>query len=65
MEASMFGFIKKLVLKSIIKDITKQIPKYKEMALIYVEQNKDEIIDKVKKAIFDIVKNELAKVLNK
>ena len=61
----MFGWVKKLVLKSIIKDITKQMPKCKEMALIYVEQNKDEIIDKVKKAIADIVKNELAKVLNK
>ena len=61
----MFGWIKKLVLKSIIKDITKQIPKYKEMALIYIEQNKDEIIDKVKMAIAEIIKNELAKVLNK
>ena len=65
MEVNMFGWVKKLVLKSIIKDITKQMPKYKEMALIYVEKNKDEIIDKVKKAIGDIVKNELAKVLNK
>ena len=61
----LINWIKKKVLKSIIKDITKQLPKYKEMALIYVEQNKDEIIDKVKKAIEDIVKNELAKVLNK
>ena len=61
----MFVWLKRLVLKSIIKDVTKQIPKYKDMALIYVEQNKDEIIDKVKKAIGDIVKNELAKVLNK
>ena len=61
----MFGFIKKLVLKSIIKDITKQMPKYRDMALIYVEQNKDEIIEKVKKAIGEIIKNELAKVLNK
>ena len=61
----MFGFIKKLVLKSIIKDITKQMPKYKDIALIYVEKNKDEIIEKVKKAIGEIIKNELAKVLNK
>ena len=61
----MFGFIKKLVLKSIIKDITKQMPKYRDMALIYIEQNKDEIIEKVKKAIGEIIKNELAKVLNK
>ena len=61
----MFGWIKKRILKSIIKDITKNLPKYKEMALIYVEQHKDEIIEKVKKAIEDIIKNELAKVLNK
>lgn len=61
----MFGFVKKMILKSIIKDITKQMPKYKEMALIYIEQNKDEIIEKVKKAIGEIIKNELAKVLNK
>ena len=61
----MFGWIKKRILKSIIKDVTKQLPKYKEMALVYVEQNKDEIIDKVKNAIKDIVQNELAKVLNK
>ena len=61
----MFGFVKKLVLKSIIKDITKEMPKYKEYALIYIEEHKDEIIEKVKKAIGDIIKNELAKVLNK
>ncbi|MBO7735030.1 MAG: hypothetical protein J6S67_20880 [Methanobrevibacter sp.] len=61
----MFGWIKKRILKSIIKDVTKQMPKYRDMALIYVEQHKDEIIDKVKKAIGEIVKNELAKVLNK
>ena len=61
----MFGWIKKRILKSIIKDITKNLPKYKEIALIYIEQHKDEIIEKVKKAIEDIIKNELAKVLNK
>lgn len=61
----MFGWIKKLVLKSIIKDITKQLPRYKEMALIYVEQHSDEILERVKKAIVDIIQNELAKVINK
>lgn len=61
----MFGWFKKLVLKSIIKDVTKEFPKFKDMALIYIEQHKEEIIDKVKKAIADIVKNELAKVFNK
>lgn len=61
----MFGWIKKRILKSIIKDITKQLPRYKEMALIYVEQHFDDILDRVKKAITDIIQNELAKVLNK
>ena len=61
----MFGWIKKRILKSFIKDITKEMPKYKDLALIYIEEHKDEIIDKVKKAIGDIVKNELAKALNK
>ena len=61
----MFGWIKKLVLKSIIMDITKETPRYKEMALIYIDAHKDEIIEKVKKAIGEIIKNELAKVLIK
>lgn len=61
----MFGWIKKHILKSIIKDITKQLPRYKELALIYVEEHADDILDRVKKAITDIIQNELAKVLNK
>ena len=61
----MFGWIKKKVLKSIIKDITKQLPKYKEMALIFVEQHADEVLAKVKEAIMEIVEAELAKYMNK
>lgn len=61
----MFGWIKKKILKSIIKDITKQLPKYKEMALIFVEQHADEVLAKVKEAIMEIVEAELAKYMNK
>lgn len=61
----MFGWIKKCILKSIIKDFIKEMPRYKEMALLYLEQHSDDILDRVKKAIIDIVQNELAKVLNK
>ena len=64
----MFGFIKKLVLNSIIKDITKKLPLFeahKDMAFLYVEQKIDELTEKVRAAIAEIVKNELAKVLNK
>ena len=61
----MFGWVKKLVLKSIIKDITKELPKYKDMALLYVEEHKDEILTKVRKAIRSVIENEIAKVINK
>jgi len=61
----MFGWLKKRILKSLIKDVVKNMPKYKEHALICIEEHKDEILEKIKKAIEDIVKNELAKVLNK
>lgn len=61
----MFGWIKKKVLKSIIKDLVKQLPRYKDMALVYVEQHFDDILDRINKAITDIIQNELAKVLNK
>lgn len=33
----MLSWIKKRVLKSIIKDITKKLPRYKEEALLYLE----------------------------
>lgn len=61
----MFGWLKKRVLKSIIKDITKQLPKYKEMALIFVEQHADEVLAKVKEAIMELIEAELAKYMNK
>lgn len=61
----MFGWLKKRILKSIIKDVAKKLPQYKEQALLYVEMHKDEVIEKVKKAITEIIKNEIAKVVNK
>lgn len=60
----MFGWLKKRVLKSIIKDITKQLPKYKEMALMFIEQHSDEVLAKVKEAIIEIVEAEYAKYIN-
>lgn len=61
----MFGWIKKRILKSIIKDITKKLPTYKAMALAYIDEHKDELIERVENAIKEIIKTELAKVLNK
>ena len=58
-------WLKKKILKSIIKDITKELPKYKEMAIIFVEQNADALIEKIKEAIKKLIEAEFAKVLNK
>lgn len=51
----MFKWIKKKILKSIIKDITKELPIYKDKALKSIEDHKDDILDKVKDAIKGVV----------
>lgn len=61
----MFGWIKKRILKSIIKDATKELPKYKDIALIFIEQHKDEILNKVMDAIKDVIRKEIDKALKK
>lgn len=61
----LINWIKKKVLKSIIKDITKQLPMYKEIAELYIEQHKDEVINKVKEAIKNVIEQEIAKMFNK
>lgn len=61
----MIKWLKKKLLKSIVKDITKQLPKYREMALIFIDEHKDEVLEKVKEAIKNVVEAELAKYLNK
>ena len=47
----MFKWIKKRILKSIAKDIVKNIPIWKEEGLKLIEEHKDEIICKIKEAI--------------
>ena len=59
------NWLKKKVLKSIIKDITKEMPKYKDLALIFIEQRSGELLDKVHEAIQKLIEAELAKYMNK
>ena len=59
------NWIKKKVLKSIIKDITKEMPKYKEMAIIFVEQNAEALLEKSKEAIKKLIESEFSKFINK
>lgn len=61
----MIKWIKKRILKSIIKDLTKELPKYKEIAELYVDQHKDEVLEKVRNAIIEVIKNEVAKAFCK
>ena len=59
------NWLKKKVLKSIIKDITKEMPKYKDLALIFVEQNANELLDKIHDYIKNLIEAEFAKASNK
>ena len=61
----MFGWIKKRILKSIVKDIAKEMPKYKEKALKYIEENSEIFLLKVEELIITLIKNELARIQNK
>ena len=58
-------WIKKKVLKSIINDIKKQIPELKETALDYLEEQKDELLDKLQEVIKDTIKNFIAIKINR
>ena len=51
----MFNWIKKKILKSIIKDIAKEIPEIKEKAHKLVEEHKHEILKKAKDALFKVI----------
>ena len=58
-------WIKKKVLKSIINDIKKQIPELKDTDLDYLEEHKDELLDKLQEVIKDTIKNFVASKINR
>jgi len=60
----MFNWLKKRVLKSIVKDIVKKLPIYKDKALDFVEEHIDEILQKIKDAIINIIETEFKKHLD-
>lgn len=61
----MFKWIKKKILKSIIKDVTKELPIYKRKAIAMVEEHKDELIEKAKQAIKNAVMDFIKSKTNK
>lgn len=52
----MFKFIRRKIIEGIIKDIVKELPKFKENAKLIIAEHKDEILEKVKVAIQKAVK---------
>lgn len=58
-------WIKKKVLKSIVNDIKKQIPGLKDIALDYLEEHKDELLDKLQEVIKQAIKDFVASKINR
>ena len=58
-------WIKKKVLKSIVNDIKKQIPELKDIALDYLEEHKDELLDKLQEVIKKAIKDFVASKINR
>lgn len=61
----MFGWIKKRIFKSIVKDIIKEMPEYKEEALKLLEIHKDELLKKLQEVIKDFIKERVKDYFNK
>lgn len=51
----MFKWLEKIIIKRIVKRITNELPELKEKALQYWKDNKDEITEKAKDKIKDII----------
>ena len=61
----MFKWLEKIVLKRIIKRIKNEIPELKTTALEYLEDNKDELLDKCKEKLKEVIKNFVASKVNR
>ena len=57
-------WVKKKILKSIVNDIKKQIPELKDTALNYLEEHKDELLDKLQEVIKQAIKDFVASKIN-
>ena len=65
MGVNMFNWLENLILKRVIKRIKKQIPELKTTALEYLEDNKDELLDKCKEKLKETIKNFVASKINR
>lgn len=61
----MFKFIRKKFFEGIIKDLIQDLPKYKEAALAILAVHKDEVLNRVKDAIWAEIKKLVKEKLDK
>lgn len=61
----MFNFFEKLFVKNVIRRLLKKLPKFKEDAFVLVENYGDDLVEKVFKAINQIVLDFAKKFENK
>lgn len=61
----MFKWLEKIVLKRIIKRIKNEIPELKNIVLEYLEDNKDELLEKCKEKLKEAIKNFVASKVNR
>lgn len=61
----MLKWIKKKLLKWLIKDIKNEIPELKVTILEEFEEHKDELLDKCKEVIKETIKNFVASKINR
>lgn len=61
----MFKWVRNKILKGLVKDIVKAIPTIKEEGLKLIEEHKDEVLEKVTKAIKKAVVSFINSKINK
>lgn len=61
----MLKFIRKKFLEGIIKDFIKELPKYKVSARLLLLEKKDELIEKIERAILETIKKYFDQHLDK
>ena len=54
-------FIQKKVVEGIAKESISRLPELKEMALLYLKEHKDEILEAVKEKIIELIKSKVGR----
>ena len=61
----MLKFIRKKILEGIIKDFINELPKYKVSARLLLLEKKDELLEKIERAVLETIKKYFEEHLGK